>query len=296
MRFRGSRPLDSATFWPSGTCSGVPPTADLCLAAPGACMRPVSVAFPCMAATDRLCASAARSSGIKSGAFPARQRRSAPSSVRAWLRRCKFWSDGAVRVNKKLDGPNMGRPGRERRKLQLEQWQLWLAIWGALTGTVAVGWQIWSNVSERPLLQVAALPPNAMMRHELRLTKPDSARFTIVYPLAVSNGGYRPISVLSAQLALTLKTENSGMAFEGAERETFPPKAFPLILNAGEARELLLPLLFEAHPGSELRGDTDGYIRGDLVIRFQTTIGEIKRTAEFRVSTYQLNTVRYVPE
>ncbi|MBK9238732.1 MAG: hypothetical protein IPL75_00420 [Acidobacteria bacterium] len=186
----------------------------------------------------------------------------------------------------------MTRKVRGPLKMSADQWQLWIAIYGAVMASLAVGWQVWTTVKDKPLLQASAVAPNALMRHEIRLPNPDSSRFTLVYPIAISNAGLRTMTVVSGRLSLNLTTKNSGMGFEGAERENFPLGTFPLKLEAGEAKHVFLPLLFEAAPGSLLKAEDDGLIHGDLVLTLETTEGRILRTVEFRVSQFQLNDVR----
>jgi hypothetical protein len=82
------------------------------------------------------------------------------------------------------------------------------------------------------------------------------------------------------------------LIFEDDEREKFPAGTFPLRLDAGEARYVSLQLLFEAGPGTLIKGDADGFVNGSMLFKHGTTAGPVERRGEFRVSTFQLNEVR----
>lgn len=168
-------------------------------------------------------------------------------------------------------------------------WQKWLAIYGAVVSTFGVGWQIWQRVQDSPSLALINSGAPSMPR----ATSNYPGRYlSITYPVALMNTGRRTITIVSADFALKTTPATPNDAQVVAEYELVsrvlpkvPPEAFPLTLQAGEAKTLNALLRYET-------GETTAFERGftsELTWAFVTTSGQLARKSEVFIDAYMLN-------
>lgn len=166
-----------------------------------------------------------------------------------------------------------------------------VAIYAAIVGTVALGWDIWKLRSEGPNLQVIG-PPKHAYKPEIKSRWDGPSVFWIVYDVTLMNSGRKPITIVSGTVTFdgipTYGNVGPGLAFYRSNPEdeyTFSKGTLPLKLDAGEARSAPVELKFECDrsiPFHEHKYDAT------LVFDLTTTEGRLNRKAEFSLSGYHL--------
>ena len=167
-----------------------------------------------------------------------------------------------------------------------DQWQLWLAVYGAVVATTVAGWQVWTTVRDRPDLRVSASAPSRVFKP--RASGRGVVGFSISYPIAIMNSGDRPITIMSGDLEYTIRPmipSDFGLASEDDRTQRLPAELLPLKLDAGEAKHVALVLKLEAAAN---QGFQRGYT-GEFRFAFETTRGTLRRTAEFVLDASTLN-------
>ena len=168
----------------------------------------------------------------------------------------------------------------------------WLALYGAIVATIALGWQVWSLLRENPDVRVSAAAPS-------RVLKPNvaggySRTVWITFPIAFYNAGGRPLTIISGDFRLSsfapLASADVGLMDDGDATQAMPSDVLPMLLAPGDARTIMLTRKFETTPG---RMFEQGY-SGALTFTLETTGGTVKREAVFTLDATVLN--RRIPD
>jgi len=174
---------------------------------------------------------------------------------------------------------------REKRMTQ-DQLNFWLAIYGAVVASIALGWQIWANVQDRPDLLVSASAPSKVFKP---VAKGEHWTFWVTYPVAFMNAGARPITIVSADFSFSLEPLSRSEPKLWNESDPIhlrlPVELFPLKLDSGEARTVPLNLKLESSPSLPFQ---KGYT-GTFKFVLETTSGTINRDARFTLDAVTLN-------
>ena len=169
----------------------------------------------------------------------------------------------------------------------------WLAVYGAVVASVALGWQIWTAASDRPDLRVSASAPSKVVPPTA--SRRENPWFWVTYPVAFFNAGGRPVTIISGDFQLSLEPivpSDAGLVNEGDSVQQIPARFLPITLAPGDARTITLNLKLEAQPAQAF---LQGY-RGQFVFQLETTTGAVRRKCDFILDALVLNKALAFPD